>query len=417
MAKTNGREIGGFMKDTVLIVDDSTFIVEGLVALLKKTYLPVPSYSGPECLSLLRTLKPSLIILDIMMEPMDGWETLAQIKENPATRHIPVLMFSAKKISPAEAENHRIIIDDFITKPVNPKKLIEAIGRVLARQEFNRQILRSWNSAGVNPEIIDEYLSQKTNLDVDVSLLAVMEKQLDTAYPDALNRDELISSVVALEERIRESRARIEAFCRERAGDLPAPDRDNPPLSYLEPESEPTTQPSEGISRAEDVPPAPDTAPYLVPVTETIPEPAPVSADLFEEKPQEEEQNTAIPTHQTHSDSEGENATDLPGSDLLDLMEEPVPPSRMEPGTDNTPNRSVSPSKPQKDRNESAASPPGAGTQTPHMRSGETAHKVQKWEMEKREERRSRESAPAPTGGIISRIIAAITALFGKKGQ
>src|SRR5512145_560160 len=119
--------------DTVLIVDDSSFIVEGLIALLKKHYRPLAAYGGAECLEILRREIPSVIILDIMMEPMDGWDTLSRIKENPDTRHIPVLMFSAKKISPGEAEEHRIRIDDFISKPVSPKKILEAIEKVLAR--------------------------------------------------------------------------------------------------------------------------------------------------------------------------------------------------------------------------------------------------------------------------------------------
>jgi CheY-like chemotaxis protein len=212
------------MTETILIVDDSTFIVEGLVALLKKTYQPIPSYGGEECLEILRKVTPSLIILDIMMEPMDGWETLSRIKNNPKTRHIPVLMFSAKKISPEEAEAHRIIIDDFLTKPVNPKKLLEAIGKILSRQESNRRIIRTWNAAGVSPEIIDEYLTLKTNLDVDVSFLAVMQKQLEMAFPDSGNREDLARSVSDLEERIRATRARIDAFCQEKSDLLPARD-------------------------------------------------------------------------------------------------------------------------------------------------------------------------------------------------
>ncbi|MFA6226715.1 MAG: response regulator [Methanoregula sp.] len=110
------------LPDTILIVDDSSFIVDGLVAILKKCYRPIAVYGGQQCLDILRNVKPSIIILDIMMEPIDGWETLSRIKENPDTRYIPILMFSAKKISAKEAEEHRISIDDFITKPITPKK-------------------------------------------------------------------------------------------------------------------------------------------------------------------------------------------------------------------------------------------------------------------------------------------------------
>jgi len=92
------------VETTVLIVDDSPYIVDGLVALLKrKGFSTVASHGGEEALTLLVSTRPDLILLDIMMEPMDGWETLGKIKADPATRDIPVLMFSAKKITPEEA--------------------------------------------------------------------------------------------------------------------------------------------------------------------------------------------------------------------------------------------------------------------------------------------------------------------------
>ena len=82
----------------------------------------------------LTTVTPDLILLDIMMEPMDGWETLDRIKANPATKDIPVLMFSAKKITPEEAEQHCLNIEDFVSKPVNPAQLLEAIQRIFTRR-------------------------------------------------------------------------------------------------------------------------------------------------------------------------------------------------------------------------------------------------------------------------------------------
>ena len=74
--------------------------------------------AGKRHLSLLATTKPDLILLDIMMEPMDGWETLEKIKANPETGDLPVLMFSAKKITPEEAQEHCLSIEDFVSKPV-----------------------------------------------------------------------------------------------------------------------------------------------------------------------------------------------------------------------------------------------------------------------------------------------------------
>jgi two-component system, OmpR family, response regulator len=216
--------------DTVLVVDDSTFIVEGLVALLKKKYRAIPSFGGEECLQILLTEIPSVIILDIMMEPMDGWETLSRIKANPRTRHIPVLMFSAKQISFEEAEAHRIRIDDFLTKPVNPKELLSAVARILERQRRKRRTLSCWTASGVPPEKIDEYLTLSSNFDIDTSLLEVMKKLLAHPSITELRREELTSSLLVLEERIRGTGLLIEAFLHDYDVCVPG-DNDLPEIS------------------------------------------------------------------------------------------------------------------------------------------------------------------------------------------
>jgi two-component system, OmpR family, response regulator len=205
------------LTDTILIVDDSTFIVEGLEAILKKSYRTIGVYSGQQCLEILSKENPSIIILDIMMEPMDGWETLARIKENPATRHIPVLMFTAKKISANEADEHRISIDDFISKPVTPKKLIEAIEKVLARKKANRISIELWRSAGIRQDRIEEYTSLATGLEVDMSLLQNMKVQLSllAGDDDVKSRADLNNVIAAIETRIKEGFLHEETLSRE----------------------------------------------------------------------------------------------------------------------------------------------------------------------------------------------------------
>ena len=216
------------MTPTVLIVDDSTFIVEGLVALLRKSYRALPSFGGAECLDILRTEQPDVIVLDIMMEPMDGWETLSRIKNNPATRHIPVLMFSAKKISPDEAEAHRIRIDDFVTKPVNPRELLAALEKILEREKQKKKILYHWSKLGTPREKTDEFLTLSSNLDVDMSLVAAHKKQMDHPSTLPARREELASSIAVLEARIEQGRTRIGEFFKETGLTLPSPSDDEP---------------------------------------------------------------------------------------------------------------------------------------------------------------------------------------------
>ena len=201
--------------DTVLIVDDSAFIVEGLIAFLKKKYLPVAAHGGAECLEILQRQTPSVIILDIMMEPMDGWETLAHIRENPDTRHIPVLMFSAIKISPEEAEEHQISLDDCLTKPVSPNKIIEAIEKVISRRDTHRMVVERWQAAGISREKIDEYLSLVTRLEGDLSLCQNMKVQYDLVPPNDTNHEEFHAAIRAVEERILQERDQIETLARE----------------------------------------------------------------------------------------------------------------------------------------------------------------------------------------------------------
>jgi len=200
--------------DTVLIVDDSSFIVEGLISFLKKKYHTLAAYGGAECLAVLTRETPSVIILDIMMEPMDGWETLARIKENPKTRNIPVLMFSAQKISVEEAAEHGICIDDFIPKPVFPKKILDAIEKVLARRDTNRKVVETWQAAGISQEKIDEYLTLVTSLEVDLSLCQNMKMQCDLSQSQDTDQIQLRAVIAAIEDRIRQERGMIESLVR-----------------------------------------------------------------------------------------------------------------------------------------------------------------------------------------------------------
>nr|WP_319377685.1 response regulator [uncultured Methanoregula sp.] len=194
---------------TVLVVDDSSFITEGLASILKKNYRTIISSGGEMCLEILKKETPDIIILDILMEPMDGWETLLHIRENPAIRHIPVIMFSAKKISPFEAETHHPYIDEYITKPVNPRNLLDTIAKVLSRKEAARKTLQLWRQAGLPAEEIEEYARLLTSIEVDRGLCSNMLQQLATGRKDAPAED-IRRSVEIIESRIQKSSLQAE---------------------------------------------------------------------------------------------------------------------------------------------------------------------------------------------------------------
>ena len=198
------------MNDTIMIVDDSSFIVDGLVAILKrKGYKPLPAHSGDECLEILKTTLPDLILLDIMMEPMDGWETLDRLKSNPATKGIPVLMFSAKKISPSEAQEHSLSIDDFVTKPVNPTQLMESIQRIFSRRNDVKGETLVAQNAGVDKALIDEYTALRTSVEVDKNLLIILKNTTGANTPGHVVPDEDLAALQKLEEKIKIDELRL----------------------------------------------------------------------------------------------------------------------------------------------------------------------------------------------------------------
>lgn len=161
---------------SILIVDDSQFIIEGLEAMLKrKGYNIVTAHGGDECLHLLKSERPDLILLDIMMEPMDGWETLDRMKSDPLTKNIPVLMFSAKKITPTEAEEHSINIENFISKPVSPAQLVESIEKIFSRRELILSKEMAARDAGFDTTIIEERSALQQSIEIDRNMLTILK--------------------------------------------------------------------------------------------------------------------------------------------------------------------------------------------------------------------------------------------------
>ncbi len=166
----------------ILIVDDEPQIVDLFAILLsEKGYVPLKAYSGEECLATLkkeRTL-PDAILLDIMMAPLDGWETLGKIKKNPAFKSIPVLMLTAKQLTPREAKEYGLCIEDYILKPIQPQELYDAIGHVLERRKAIEQDIRSATSAGYEKDLICEYARLRKRVEVEKKLVSILR----STYP------------------------------------------------------------------------------------------------------------------------------------------------------------------------------------------------------------------------------------------
>ena len=117
----------------VLIVDDERKNRELLEVILEaEGYLLVTASSGEEALDLVRTQAPDLILLDIMMPGLDGYQVVARIKANPASKHIPVIMLTALDDRNSRTHGLSAGAADFITKPVNRADVCERVKNLLA---------------------------------------------------------------------------------------------------------------------------------------------------------------------------------------------------------------------------------------------------------------------------------------------
>ncbi|HVP95117.1 MAG TPA: response regulator [Methanoregulaceae archaeon] len=123
------------MTTTICLVDDNTDIL-GIFAIFfgKKGYNVIETTSGQECIDLIHLKPPDIILLDVMMEPMDGWMTLVQIKNNPSTRHIPVIMVSGKNPTTEELKIYGNLFVQYLMKPISFPQLYEAVAGVLERR-------------------------------------------------------------------------------------------------------------------------------------------------------------------------------------------------------------------------------------------------------------------------------------------
>jgi CheY-like chemotaxis protein len=181
------------------------------VALLKrKGFNTIACHGGEEALVTLSTTRPDLILLDIMMEPMDGWETLGKIKADPATGDLPVLMFSAKKITPEEAQEHCLSIEDFVSKPVNPAQLLDAISRIFERRKAVKTEALQAKDKGVDASLIEEYSALRKSIEVDKNLLVVLKKSSGTHFPGKEIPPDELAALSRLEEKILADEKRLD---------------------------------------------------------------------------------------------------------------------------------------------------------------------------------------------------------------
>jgi len=120
-------------KGKILVVDDEVNITQILeFSIGAEGYEVIAAQNGEEAIDKARREQPDLIILDIMMPIIDGYEACRILKANPLTKHIPVILLTAKGRDIDKRLGYEVGATDYIIKPFSPNKLIDRIHKLLS---------------------------------------------------------------------------------------------------------------------------------------------------------------------------------------------------------------------------------------------------------------------------------------------
>ncbi len=155
----------------VLVVDDNADSRQLLADIVTGMGLnTIRASNGMETLELARSKHPDLIILDVSMPGMSGFEVCARIKSEPETAQIPVLMLTALNDIENRVQGLKAGADDYLTKPYNPRELMERVrARLRAKQETDdlrkmEQVIRETFARYVSPSVVQRLLTDPTQI-------------------------------------------------------------------------------------------------------------------------------------------------------------------------------------------------------------------------------------------------------------
>ncbi|WP_406659574.1 methanogen output domain 1-containing protein [Methanolobus sp. ZRKC3] len=128
-------------RPTILIVDDEAMNIELLRAYLDETYDVISATSGKKALELIEDDLPDIILLDVMMPEMNGYEVCEVLKKNPETQFIPIIMVTALSGRNDWIAGIEAGADEFLTKPVNKLELMTRINSLLRLKKLHSDLL------------------------------------------------------------------------------------------------------------------------------------------------------------------------------------------------------------------------------------------------------------------------------------
>ena len=193
--------------ETILVVDDNADMRNYIRFIVEKSYPVVAAVNGMDALNKIREHKPVLVVSDIMMPMLDGFGLLKEIKQNPQTRNIPVILLSARAGEEARIEGYDGGADDYLAKPFSAKELVARIRAQIKIVAFRRRTEESLRNLFLQapvaicilqgPSFIVEVANEKILEIWGKNAAQVLNKPLFEGMPDAKGQgyEELLHTV------------------------------------------------------------------------------------------------------------------------------------------------------------------------------------------------------------------------------
>ena len=183
---------------TLLLVDDNQTLVDLYAkGLTQQGFEVITAYSGQKCLEILTTIHPDIILLDVMMPDMDGWETVQNIRELPESHEIPVLIVTAKPLLAEELLVHGDLIDGFLLKPFRIADLANRIRDFERERSELAACMQKMRETGADPTKFEECAELARQVTVRNRLIDQIITEYEVAFADP-DQKEQIPEVVSL---------------------------------------------------------------------------------------------------------------------------------------------------------------------------------------------------------------------------
>ncbi|MDX2471712.1 MAG: response regulator [SAR324 cluster bacterium] len=165
------------LKNRILIAEDAQTNIDILLELLDVTYDVAVALNGSDAIDITETFQPNLILLDIEMPGLDGFEVCKKLKENKKTSHIPIIFLTAKSEQNSLVKGFNLGAADFVTKPFLPAELL---ARVKTHLDLNLALEKEKNYLAEIKEY-NRFLSQRIEaqdkeLNINYSQLTLLDK-------------------------------------------------------------------------------------------------------------------------------------------------------------------------------------------------------------------------------------------------